>query len=129
MDIKEIKSEMELKNLYFQSIEFSRDAEIKDGDINISIKRKLEKKENLFQISMPLIIKKSDFSLSMVAVGIFDFTSNIEDEAVRENMIKNNGSAIIFPFIRSMVSQITAQPNMTPIVLPAINVTKMLDEE
>jgi preprotein translocase subunit SecB len=129
MDIKEIKADMELKNLYFTSVKFSRNPEINDGDFKINIKRKLEKKENFFQVSMPLIIQKNDFSLSLTAIGVFDFTSNIEDEAARENMLKINGSAIIFPFIRSFVAQITAQPNMTPIVLPPINVTKMIDEE
>lgn len=48
---------------------------------------------------------------------------------MRERMVKDNGAAIIFPFIRSQVAQITAQPGMMPIVLPAINVTKIIDED
>lgn len=129
MNLENVKADMELVNLYFEKIKFSRKETIVNGEYKVEVKRTFEQKDDLYIITMPFEIKKSDFSLSLVAVGKFRFNSNIEEMELRENMIKNNGAAIIFPFIRSQVAQVTAQPGMTPIVIPAINVTKIIDED
>lgn len=128
MDINQIKSDMQLENLYFKKISFQRDANIADGNVAMNIKRHYINNGDNFEMILLTEIKKEDFSLTIEAVGNFLFNSNIEDEDVRNNMIKNNGAAIMFPFIRSQIAQVTAQPGMMPIVMPAVNVTKMIDE-
>lgn len=44
-------------------------------------------------------------------------------------LIEKNAIAIMFPYIRSYISIITTQPGMTPIVLPAMNIVAMLNDE
>lgn len=119
---------MQLENLYFPTITFSRQAVIADGELHMSVTRKTDKCDDKYSVQMTADIKNEDISLSVTAVGIFKFTSEIQDENMQNEMVRLNGAAIMFPFIRSQISQITAQPGMTPIVVPALNITKLIED-
>ena len=45
------------------------------------------------------------------------------------DMLEKNIIAIIFPYIRSYISIITTQPGMPPIVLPAMNIIAMINDQ
>ncbi len=45
------------------------------------------------------------------------------------DMLEKNTIAIIFPYIRSYISIITTQPGMPPIVLPAMNIIAMVNDQ
>ena len=45
------------------------------------------------------------------------------------DMLEKNTIAIMFPYIRSYISIITTQPGMPPIVLPAMNITAMINDQ
>ena len=49
----------------------------------------------------------------------------------QENMsiLERNAIAILFPYIRSYISTITTQPGMAPILLPAMNIVAMLNDQ
>lgn len=128
MDINNITADMQLENLYFPAISFSRQAVIADGKLQMNISRKTDKSDDKYKVQMIIEIKKDDIALSVTAVGVFKFTSEIQDENVKNEMVKTNGAAIMFPFIRSQISQLTAQPGMMPIVVPALNITKLVDD-
>lgn len=40
-----------------------------------------------------------------------------------------NAIAILYPYVRALVSTYTANSNVTPLILPTINVNKMLKEK
>ncbi|HLV09553.1 MAG TPA: hypothetical protein VKY40_05045 [Halanaerobiales bacterium] len=42
-------------------------------------------------------------------------------------MCKYNGAAILFPFLRSAITDITKASNVTPLVLPLVNIQKYID--
>ena len=42
---------------------------------------------------------------------------------------RKNTIAILFPYVRSYISIITTQPGMTPIVLPAMNIVAMINDQ
>lgn len=44
-------------------------------------------------------------------------------------MLDKNTIAIMFPYIRSYISIITTQPGMAPIVLPAMNINAMINDQ
>ena len=60
---------------------------------------------------------------------------NVKGRAVfstrQENMdiLEKNTIAIMFPYIRSYISSITTQPGMSPIVLPAMNIVAMVNDQ
>ncbi len=45
------------------------------------------------------------------------------------DMLEKNTIAIMFPYIRSYISIITTQPGMAPIVLPAMNIIAMINDQ
>lgn len=45
------------------------------------------------------------------------------------DMLEKNTIAIMFPYIRSYISIITTQPGMAPIVLPAMNIIAMVNDQ
>ena len=45
------------------------------------------------------------------------------------DILEKNTIAIMFPYIRSYISIITTQPGMSPIVLPAMNIIAMINDQ
>lgn len=46
-----------------------------------------------------------------------------------EKLLKINATAILFPYLRSIISSITANSGFQTLVLPVINVHKMLEQQ
>ena len=44
-------------------------------------------------------------------------------------MLEKNTLAIMFPYLRSYISIITTQPGMNPIVLPAMNIIALVNDQ
>ena len=59
--------------------------------------------------------------LQLLLIGEFEG----ENEEFLKRMVPN-AIAIIFPYMRSQVTLMTAQPNLPPIVLPPININSLL---
>lgn len=66
---------------------------------------------------------KYPFSMEMEVVGFFSI-SNVSEEQI-ENF-KPNAVAILFPYVRALISSYTANANVTPLILPPINVNQLL---
>ena len=58
--------------------------------------------------------------------GIFELKDE-EDASIRKAVISKNTLSILFPYLRSQVTLLTAQPDMKPIVLPAVNINSLLE--
>jgi preprotein translocase subunit SecB len=63
-------------------------------------------------------------------MGYFEII--IKDKELAEQKIINyykvNGVAILFPYLRSLISDMTSKGSETPIILPTINVAAMLKD-
>ncbi|ABP66237.1 hypothetical protein Csac_0613 [Caldicellulosiruptor saccharolyticus DSM 8903] len=68
------------------------------------------------------------FSLEISLTGYFRGSENIEREKFIE-LTKYNGTAILFPYLRSTVSDITKAANINPLILPVINVVNFIKEQ
>lgn len=64
-------------------------------------------------------------SLEIVVSGIFEFKADLEPD-LKEVIITKNTMAILFPYLRSQVTLLTAQPDIEPVVLPPININALL---
>lgn len=51
----------------------------------------------------------------------------LRGEKQKEELTTKNTVAILFPYIRALVSNYTANANVPPLILPPINVSKILD--
>ena len=66
------------------------------------------------------------FILNGELVGQFTVT---EKQDISLNQLKTNAIAIMFPFLRSQITLLTSQPSLVPIVLPPININKVLESQ
>ncbi len=66
------------------------------------------------------------FSFSISATGHFQIDGDDSEEA--NNFLNVNAVAILFPYLRALVTTYTANANVTPLILPPVNIAKMLEK-
>ena len=124
MDIKDMRSNLQMKDFYFSRFSFARDKVIKDGELNVDLQKNIiSKGDHEYNIILTTTIEKDDMNIELVAEAQFLYES--DDYSREESIINTNTVAIMFPFIRSQVTLLTSQPGMIPIILPAINTKKL----
>ena len=124
MDIKDMRSSLQMKDFYFSRFSFARDKVIKDGELNVDLQKNIiSKGDHEYNIILTTTIEKDDMNIELVAEAQFLYESY--DYSREESIINTNTVAIMFPFIRSQVTLLTSQPGMIPIILPAINTQKL----
>jgi len=67
------------------------------------------------------------FFLKVELVGIFSYDTDLsEDQCTR--MLNVNGTAILFPYLRSLISMITTLCSIPPVIIPTINIGKLISQ-
>ena len=62
-----------------------------------------------FHILMDVsLICEGFFSLKMLALGIFELGSEANNDDLKKNFVNSNAPAIMFPYVRSFISTLTA---------------------
>lgn len=59
-------------------------------------------------------------------VQISGFFTIDENEPNKEQLINENAVAVLYPYARSEMTLLTAQPETEPIVLPVMNIVEMI---
>lgn len=124
-----IASKLIFKKYIVQKVEFEANEEYTGEEVKV----KLDINKSIEYIgknmNVTLIVKLFDnigkeapFKMLVQVKGIFELENNIEKIDYEPNAI-----AILYPYIRAIVSTYTATANVTPLILPAINVNKLLD--
>lgn len=76
-------------------------------------------------------LKEANYYVKAKIIGYFEII--LEDEELTEQRILNyyevNGVAILFPYLRSLISDLTSKGSERPIILPTFNIVAMLEEE
>lgn len=136
--MSEIKSTLRFIDYYVNKIEFYNNDSF-DGDsveIDFNIEREieyLEDENNTFLVTLNSKIFESakennyPFSMNISLTGIFEIDDS-DAENVRD-FAEINSIAILFPYLRSIVSTYTANANVAPLILPPINIVKMIRED
>lgn len=68
--------------------------------------------------------KNNFLDLSMKCTGVFETEIPISEDFKNSSFVKTNSPAIVFPFIRSFITTVTANAGIPPVILPAFNFTK-----
>ncbi len=104
-----------------------------NGEIDISFSKNIEKSENKAKVSLSANVFKNPlennypFEFKVVITGLFDF-QDVENELV-DNVLNNNCLAILFPYLRAIISTYTALANVNSLILPAVNISSMFDNK
>lgn len=67
------------------------------------------------------------YNVEVVYVGRFGI-GDLPEGLTRENFARTNAAAIMFPFVRATIADITMRGSVGPLVLPPVNVVAMLQE-
>lgn len=104
---------------------------IVNNDLDFNIKVDLDKEHNIAVVSLGCIINKNfetenkPLYLEVILQGIFTFEADIEEKRL-ENLLSTNAVAIIFPYLRAIVSNISINSGIPPIILPVMNIVELL---
>ncbi|MCK1976089.1 protein-export chaperone SecB [Jeotgalicoccus huakuii] len=74
--------------------------------------------------------KTSPFCIKVCISGIFFYNVNEAEDEPFESFLKTNAVAILFPYLRQIVSNLTTVTNEFPtFILPVMNIVKYLEDE
>lgn len=105
--------------------------ELKNGAFRYSFsKRHTAISENEMQMNLRSRVFYSDnddFDSAPYKISV-EIAGRFSSETAFKKMWENNALAIMFPYIRSIVSCITAQSGRSALVLPTVNIARMFEE-
>ena len=118
---------LKLNHLHFDEITFNRVNFKSKNDLQVEFGFAFNKRENGEFVSSIRIIgtKKDEYNFVVRASGYFQISEAVEDSDI---LIQQNAIAIVFPYIRSQISLLTAQPEVDPVILPPMNIAQMVKE-
>lgn len=124
---KDAQSTLTLKSICIDKFNFNRLGVQRAGaELNVKFLAQDLYNQEKEELTINLISNlKCDemFDLNIEVVGVFGVSEKDFEQ------LKPNAVAIMFPFLRSQISLLTTQPDMIPVVLPAININKLLKTE
>ena len=125
-----------LKNYIVKSLAFSinEDFKLNQSDqiiINPEFERKIRKiDENNALINLIFTVKKNGsllpFSIEVDIEGLFQMDRWEQPENV--SIMTTNTVAILFPYLRTIVSMVTANANISPYIIPVMNITALFED-
>lgn len=72
--------------------------------------------------------KNLPFIVEAIVRGDFEITnSELEEEEIKKFYLQN-GTAILFPYVRSIITDLTSKSNHNPIILPTINFHSLVEK-
>ncbi|MFB5308363.1 protein-export chaperone SecB [Enterococcus casseliflavus] len=102
----------------------SAEVGIKNDKGYVKIKLLLNKDDDMKYIN------NTPFFLEVVIRGIFSYESETEEKAHLKRLLGSNALAILYPYLRSYVSFLTANTNQFPTyILPVVNFAKLISDE
>lgn len=72
--------------------------------------------------------KKLPFYLKVDLVSFFVFDVDVHEDEVT-NLLEVNGVSIAFPYLRSLITNITSNSGLPPLVIPTLNVAEYIKSE
>lgn len=132
-----VKSSLIFQDYVVNDVEFKLNKEFKEEPItiNFNISKNVvfnEKEPTIAYVTINTVVFENaeennyPFSLKVSIEGKFEVKEASKEE--KEYLVNINAVAILFPYVRSLISTYTANANVPPLILPPINVTKMIDE-
>lgn len=128
-----IKSNLSMEKLVFDKIEFQRLGFKNENELKLQFQSHIlqKKDDEVYKVTLVLLGNKAcEYTFEIKLTGFFtlECEKNLSDE-LKNSLISRNTVAIMMPYLRSQVSLLTAQPEVDCVVLPPLNIIKMLDEQ
>lgn len=118
----------ELKNIFIATVNFCRNPDFDSSKGAISINTKINvgydyKDKKDLVVSVKAMLEEGDnmpFAFSVEAVGVFRFKTQPPEEII-DKVARMNCAAIVFPYVREAVADLTRRSGLTPLHLQPAN--------
>lgn len=130
-DDRAVESVLKMHDLHFDSIEFRRlgSGGEKSAHISFQVETSMENPEITGIRLSAIIDKEEDYHLDIKLVAGFSFEGASElSEQMKQDILDQNTIAVMFPYLRSQISLMTSQPDISPLVIPPMNIAEMFKE-
>lgn len=131
--MEKYESSLKFNNYIINNINFRRNIKFQQKEkmpINVSIKSNIKENNTDMKVNLEVKIfeqaeeKNYPFEMLIDITGFFAIINNNEKIDYKPNAV-----AILYPYVRAIVSTYTANANVPPLILPPINVNKLLKKE
>lgn len=121
------KSKFKLKNFVVKSFSITREPG-KQGTADLDLKpyaiHNPAKRHFQLILEIKLKDKQSSYQIDMLAMGNFEFQKGLEQKELTGYFL-TNAPALIFPYVRSYISAVTALSGLSAINLPVMNLSSL----
>ena len=111
-------------------------AKLENGQVNTKISARVIDNDSQEQSEIEVNINTTDKlndevrRVDFTILGAFDIDAPDADESERESLLKVNGTAILLPYCRNYLSNLTGfDTTYSQLLMPTFNVTTLFDEE
>lgn len=113
------------KLVYNENKSFNNNSDSNEIEIapNFEVDYHSKNKRVFVDLSIKIENKNAPFSLQTVLTGTFDLDHELEKDAL-DKLARINLAAILFPFLRQVVADLTTKAGFTPLLLPPVNFSK-----
>lgn len=119
----------EIKEYFFKRKEIDdAQSEHPEPDFELSVTPGVTPDFSDGKISVNVNFENEDISVKLIVEGFFELNKEVSKEKLEEYLVVN-GTAIVFPYIRSMISMLTSLDSEKAILLPTINTNNLLDNK
>ena len=123
-----VKSTLQMEHIVFDRINFQREGfRQADKEITFRILVAVDAKpDEISTVSLTVEAKKEgEYTALVKATGYFRF---IGDKSDSDDLLHKNAVAVLFPFVRSELSLLTAQPETEPLVFPVLDINAVVEQ-
>ena len=123
-----VLSELKIDHIVFDELSFKRKGfkQQEEQKVEFQVGFAIDKIDtSKYRVSLKIIADSENEYTAEARMSAFctiDENAEFKDEILQKNVI-----AILFPYVRSELTLLTSQPEVTPIVLPALNINALID--
>lgn len=135
--MNDLTSILTFNNYNVEKVEFIKNNDFNNDNVKIDFKvdkeTSFDKNSNIGKVTLDVNIFKDPiqnnypFSLRILVTGIF--TIDCDDDDLCQKLLNKNAVSILFPYIRALITTYTANSNVPALILPPINVNKLIDNQ
>ena len=124
--IRRGESPLRMSNFHFSNIQVSFSGNtFEHTKMRIGVSHEaLNANSDKVSVTAEIMSEPASLTLKLIAEAVFSLNS--DSDILESPLIKQNTVAIMFPFIRSEITLLTSQPGMSPIVIPPLNINRLL---
>lgn len=121
------ESPLVLEKIEITESTFRKKDVLLDGlELSVCVEHNVENiDEHVYEIVLNTTVSDENENIYVNVKGKAIFRTQLNNM----DILEKNTIAIMFPYIRSYISIITTQPGMPPIVLPAMNIIAMINDQ